>query len=108
MIDLLHNIDRLGCKPINTSTLLNHKLCNCDDIKDINPREYHRLVKKLIYLTITRNDISYIIGVLSQHMQNPKQNHREAVLIILHHLSGSHNSSLLRWFSKKRDLYNKH
>lgn len=38
-----------------------------------NPGRYRRLVGKLIYLTVTRPDITLAVGVVSQFMQNPRQ-----------------------------------
>lgn len=36
---------------------------------------YIRLVGKLVYLTITRSNLSFIVGVMSQLMQNFSINH---------------------------------
>ena len=44
---------------------------------------YRRLVGKLIYLTITRLDISFVVGVVGQFMQNPHVDHWNAVMRIL-------------------------
>ena len=40
---------------------------------------YRLLVGSLIYLTLTRPDISYAVGIVSRFMQNPKKPHLEAV-----------------------------
>lgn len=45
-----------------------------------DPERYRRLVGKLIYLTITRPDISFAIGVVSQFMQSPHKDHWDAVI----------------------------
>ncbi|XP_019240780.1 PREDICTED: uncharacterized protein LOC109220765 [Nicotiana attenuata] len=39
---------------------------------------YQQLIRKLLYLTITRLDISFAVQSLSQFMQQPKQSHLEA------------------------------
>ncbi|RDX85859.1 putative helicase CHR10, partial [Mucuna pruriens] len=48
-----------------------------------DPERYRRLVGKLIYLTITRPDISFAVGVVSQFMQASCVDHWAAVLCIL-------------------------
>ena len=44
---------------------------------------YQKLVGKLIYLTHTRFDITYIIGIMSQFMHAPNEKHMDAVYMIL-------------------------
>ncbi|RDX88326.1 putative mitochondrial protein, partial [Mucuna pruriens] len=48
-----------------------------------DPERCRRLVGKLIYLTITRPDISFAMGVVSQFMHAPCVDHWEAILRIL-------------------------
>ena len=47
---------------------------------------YRRLVGKLIFLTVTRADISYAVSVLSQFMQAPRTIHLEGVYWVLAYL----------------------
>ncbi|GMP68005.1 hypothetical protein CsSME_00027778 [Camellia sinensis var. sinensis] len=47
---------------------------------------YRRLVEKLIYLIVTRPDITYAVGVVSQFMHAPRQSHFVAVCRILQYL----------------------
>ena len=44
---------------------------------------YRRLLGKLIYLTITCPDISYVVSVLSQFMHEPRMVHWEGALRVL-------------------------
>ena len=39
------------------------------------------MVVKLIYLVITRPNITYEIGMVSQHMHVPHQPHYEAIVV---------------------------
>jgi hypothetical protein len=60
-----------GCKPISIPLEQNVKL-NADEgdlVEDITM--YIRILGSLIYMTITRLDLSYAIGVMSQFMQTP-------------------------------------
>ncbi len=60
-----------GCKPISIPLEQNMKL-NADegDLVD-DTTMYKRIVGSLIYMTITRPNLSYAIGVVNQFMQTP-------------------------------------
>ncbi|GKE11473.1 RNA-directed DNA polymerase [Tanacetum coccineum] len=49
---------------------------------------YRRLVGRLLYLTITRPDISYAVQHLSQFVSSPKDVHMQAALHLLKYLKG--------------------
>ncbi|KAK8924090.1 hypothetical protein KSP39_PZI019084 [Platanthera zijinensis] len=51
-----------------------------------NPEYYRRLVGKLIYLTVTRPDISFVVGIVSRYMHSPRISHLQAVERILRYL----------------------
>ena len=51
--------------------------------------QYQRIVGKLIYLSHTRPDIAYAIGVVSQFMHQPHRAHMDAVLRIIRYLKGT-------------------
>jgi hypothetical protein len=51
-----------------------------DDDKNLEDvTMYQKMVGSLIYLTLTRPDIAYSVGVVSQYMSNPKKSHLDAV-----------------------------
>lgn len=50
---------------------------------------YQQLVGSLIYLTLTRLNISYTIGVVSLYMKNPKKSHLEAIQRILRYVKST-------------------
>lgn len=54
-----------------------------------NPKPYQRLVGKLIYLTITRSEFSYIVHALSKFMHKPTSIHYQAVVRLLRYLKGT-------------------
>jgi len=47
---------------------------------------YKRIMGNLIYMTITRFDLSYVVGVVSQFMQTPQKPHLDAVRRILRYI----------------------
>ena len=51
------------------------------------PTKYRQLIDSLIYLTITRPDLSYSVGLLSQFMQNPRNLHLDCAKRILRYVS---------------------
>ena len=54
-----------------------------------NPSLYRCLVGSLVYLTITRQDISYVVHQMSQYLSAPRSTHYVAVLHILRYLKGT-------------------
>ncbi|XP_070048969.1 uncharacterized mitochondrial protein AtMg00810-like [Nicotiana tomentosiformis] len=55
-----------------------------EELADQNP--YQKLIGKLLYLTMTRPDISFGVQTLSQFLQKPKKSHMEAELRIVRYL----------------------
>jgi len=60
-----------GGKPASTLIETNVNLwCDSSHLLD-DPEQYKRLIGKLIYLIITRPDITFAVGVLSRFMHQP-------------------------------------
>lgn len=47
---------------------------------------YQKLIGKLLYLTITRLDISFVVQNLRQFMQMPKRSHWDAAIRVVKYL----------------------
>jgi len=71
------------CRLSNTGELL----------KD--PCIYQRLIGRLIYLTITRPDITYSVHILSRFMHEPRQPHMAAALRVVRYLKSALGQGLL-------------
>lgn len=88
VLDLLKDSDMMGCKPCVTPIEVNHRLKGGDNERLIDVSRYQRLVGRFIYLSLTRLDIAYIVGVISLFMHTPTQVHMEASYRVLKYLKG--------------------
>ena len=61
----------------------------------IDKRRYQRLVGRVIYLSHSRSNTTYIVGVVSQFMHDPREEHMHAVFRILHYLKASPRKGIL-------------
>jgi reverse transcriptase-like protein len=86
ILDLLAETGMLGCKPANTPIVVNHGLQTVEGGEAADREQYQKLVGKLIYLSHTRPDIAYAVGVMSRFMHQPQIQHMEAALRILRYL----------------------
>ena len=62
--DLLEKFGMLECKYISTPAEVNARYCSAKGKYLDNTTMYRKLVGSLIYLTLTRSDISYAGGVI--------------------------------------------
>ncbi|KAF2307740.1 hypothetical protein GH714_031358 [Hevea brasiliensis] len=89
--DLLEKFGMMECEPISTPMEINARLYT-EEGKDLEDTTmYRQLVGSLIYLTMTRPDISLAVGVVSCFMQNLKKPHVEVVRRILRYIKGTVN-----------------
>lgn len=91
-LDLLHSYNMHGCKPLKLPMDPKLQLHTGNPLPKAEP--YQRLIGKLIYLTITRPDISYTVHVLSQFMYSPIDVQYQAAIRVLRYLSGSSSQSI--------------
>jgi hypothetical protein len=95
VLDLLSKTGLLGARPADTPMDSTVKLDGDHGELFSDVGQYCRLVGKLIYLTITRPDITYAVGVVSQYMHAPRQPHYQAIYHILRYLKGAPGRGLL-------------
>nr|XP_025883812.1 uncharacterized protein LOC112940244 [Solanum lycopersicum] len=100
-LELISEAGLSGAKPANTPLETNLKLTSVvydkaiqheaatgdDELKD--PAMYQRLVGRLLYLTMTRPDIAFVVQVLSQYMHCPKKSHMDAALRVVRYIKGT-------------------
>ncbi|CAM8954310.1 unnamed protein product [Rhodiola kirilowii] len=94
-LDILSEVGLLAAKPCGFPMEQHHQLVVSTSPPLSDPERYRRLVGRLIYLTITRPELSYSVHTLAQFMQNPKSHHWHAALRVLHYLKGHPGQGLL-------------
>lgn len=77
-LDILADSGTLGCRPASFPMEQHLRLTPDDGTLLSDPSSYRRLVGRLLYLTITRLDISFLINTLTHFMQAPREPHYQA------------------------------
>ena len=89
--DLLKKFNMINCKPMGTPMALTEKLFKEDGEQKADPQVFRSLVGSLIYLTNTRSDIVYVVGVVSRFMSDPSKLHFTAAKRKLRYVKGTKN-----------------
>lgn len=101
-LELLVETGLLGCKPSSVPMEPNLKLSrdSGDPVEDAEL--YKRLVGKLMYLTFTRPDITYVVHKLCQYTASPRVPHLQAAYKVIHYLKRTVGQGL--FYSATTDL----
>ena len=86
---LLSQVGLTDSKTINTPVKLNAHLTPSRGKPLSNPSIYKCLVGSLVYLTVTRPNISYAVHQMSRYLYAPRSTHYAAILRILRYLKGT-------------------
>ncbi|XP_035842111.1 uncharacterized mitochondrial protein AtMg00810-like [Helianthus annuus] len=99
--DLLHKFSMNLCKAVITPMESGIRLY-VDQGKEIeDPSEYRKLVGSLIYLTLSRPDISFAVGVLSRYMQCLRKPHLIALRRVLKYVKFTLGQGV--WFKREHE-----
>jgi hypothetical protein len=88
-LEILEDSGVLGAKLVIFPMDSNLKLSRSDGELIDDPSSYRRLIGRLVYLTITRPDLSYSVQLLSQFMDSPRKPHMDATFRVLRYLKSS-------------------
>jgi Reverse transcriptase (RNA-dependent DNA polymerase) len=94
-LDILTEAGLLGTKPVDFPMEQNLKL-NPETRQLLDDASsYRRLIGRLIYLTITRPEITYAVNILSQFMHSPRRPHMDAAVRVLRYLKSCPGKGVL-------------
>ena len=94
VLSMLFKFGMADCKSVSTPLDRTVKL-RPDSRKVCHPKRFRQIVGSLIYLTITRPGLSYPVGVISQLMARPTEEHLQCALRVLRYVSGTKDRGLL-------------
>ncbi|KAK6143244.1 hypothetical protein DH2020_023592 [Rehmannia glutinosa] len=84
--EILKKFNMIDCNPVNTPMGIGLKLSKLGDEEKENRTLFKSLVGSLKYLTCTRSDILYTVGVVSRFMETPTSTHMKVAKRILRYL----------------------
>ena len=85
--------------PMSSSTKLNVDSSGVE----VSPTLYRSIIGSLLYLTASRPDIAFSVGVCARYQANPKESHLTAVKRIIRYINGTSDYGL--WYSKDSIAY---
>lgn len=93
--EVVTELGMLGCKPSGFPIDQKHHLSAADGALLPDPGRYRRLLGCLVYLAATRPDLSYSIYILTQFMQQPRQEHWDAAIHVIRYLKGTLGQAIM-------------
>lgn len=95
VLDILQDTFLLGAQPSGFPIEQNHTLASATGSFLTDLASYRRLVGRLVYLNVTRQDLAYSVRVLTQFMQKPREEHWTAALRVVRYLKGTPGQGVL-------------
>eukprot|EP00253_Pinus_taeda_P036544 PITA_36544 len=102
--DLLNRFGMTECNPLSTPMEQNLKLTSIEGKEFEDATKYRQLVGSLIYLTTTRPDISFVVGILSRFMQKPYFDGDKETGVSTSGYAMSLGSGAVSWRSRKQSV----
>ena len=89
ILDILKSTGMESCKPSKFPFPKGIKLSTDTGEMMADPESYRRIIGKLLYLNLTRPDISYSVQQLSQFISAPRLPHFQAAIHVVKYLAGT-------------------
>lgn len=103
LVNILSKLGMKDCKPANIPCEANHKTVETDELHQFE--DYRSAVGSLMYLMVSsRPELAFIIGHLSQHLENPMKDHYLLLKRVLRYVKGTQSYCLHFESSKTEHL----
>ena len=96
--DLMKKYKLGKCNPVSTPMEVGVKLSKYDGGERVDATMYRSMVGNLRYLTCTRPDLLFSVGVVSRFMEEPVYGHLKAIKRILRYVKGTLDHGL--WYGR--------
>eukprot|EP00253_Pinus_taeda_P035426 PITA_35426 len=102
--DILRHFHMEDCKPAPSPFQSGVKLSVSCTFPEVDATLYRQLVGKLLYLTHTRPDLSFAVGLVARFLQNPRESHWKAAKRILRYVRGTIQFWIIHYSAKAAPL----
>jgi hypothetical protein len=99
---LMKKFNMAELKPMSTPMSSAFSLGSDEDGEVVDQREYMSMIGSLLYLTTTRPDIQFIVGLCACFQASPRSSHRTEVQRIFRYLK--HTPEFGIWYSTSSSL----
>jgi hypothetical protein len=100
--DLMKKFNMAELKPVSTPMSSVASLGPDEDGETVDQREYRSIISSLLYLTVTRPDIQFVVGLCACFQASPRSLHRTAVQRNFRYLKHTHEFGI--WYSASSSL----
>uniref|UniRef100_A0A453AK76 Reverse transcriptase Ty1/copia-type domain-containing protein n=1 Tax=Aegilops tauschii subsp. strangulata TaxID=200361 RepID=A0A453AK76_AEGTS len=101
---VLESCGMKDCNPSHVPMKPRLRLSKKSEAPAVDATEYRSVVRKLRYLTNTRPDLAYSVGIVSRFMEAPTTEHWAAVENILRYIKGTTNFGCVYLRKKKKEM----
>jgi hypothetical protein len=102
MKDLMKKFNMAELKPVSTPMSSTASLGPDEDGEVVDQREYRSMIGSLMYITATRPDIQFTVGLCVCFQSSPRSSHRTAIQRVFRYLK--HTLEFGIWYSASSSL----
>jgi hypothetical protein len=100
--DLMKKFNMTELKPVSTPMSSVTSLGPDEDDDAVDQREYRSMIGSLLYLTTTRPNIQFVVGLCARFQSSPHSSHRMVVQRVFKYLK--HTLEFVIWYSASSSL----